>query len=285
MTPNLTRELSKKLAKRVSETNELFAESLASESAQTSTAPLTPVEKLAALQDHKEKYSVMTGIPDHLKFTSQAEYLDALHSQPEATHDSAGEPYVLPNRMQVSLQNAALKKWEDGTPHPDAELHEQIRRDTLMAQPPATTFEDSAHPDTAPRSHAEWIQRATELNTRANRIGLHVLRVPGSHFPVALGPGGALIEVEQLRLSRDPAGLDVQAQGSLQSVTAALSFEERDRAQKARALADMEHYNEQRRAEYAEAIAERAKREAAPAAIAELQRQIAKLTARLDAAS
>lgn len=267
-----------KLAAKIAKTDQMFAESQSS----TTSQAMSSGNKLVDLIEKKQQFSALS---DDDKFQSQADYTAALLSLPEATHDANGEPYALPNRMQLALQNAVLAKAENGTPNPDAEIHEQIRRDTLMAQPPQTVIEDAAHPSSAPRSHQEWMERANALHVRAQRSGLFVLVVPGSHLPVALGPGGAIIEVNSLRLSTDPSGLNVLAQGSLQSVTAALAFEERDRASKQRALADMAAYKAQQDSEYAEAREEQAMRNAAPAMIKELRDEIARLNARLDAQS
>lgn len=259
-----------KLAERIAKTEQLFSESQSS----TSTTATSTGNKLADLIAKKQQFSALS---DADKFQSQADYTAALLSMPEPTHDANGEPYALPNRMQLALQNAALAKAENPSADPDAEIHEQIRRDTLMAQPPQTVIEDAAHPSSAPRSHQEWMDRANALHVRAQRSSLFVLVVPGSHLPVALGPGGQIIEVNSLRLSTDPSGLNVLAQGSLQSVTAALAFEERDRASKQRALADMDVYRAKQQAEFAEAREEQAMRNNAPQTILALQKAVAEL--------
>ena len=269
MTPNLTKEISKQLGKRLAETDALFGESLANESAPT-TPTLTGADKLAAIQEHKAAYSVMTGIPQDLLFQSQAEYDAALAALPEPTHDANGDAYSNGDAFLLKLRDAAIKKALDPPANPDAEIHAQIHRDELMATPAQTTFEDAAHASTAPTTVGEWVAAAEQLDRLARQHGMFVVRIAGSQFPLSLGPGGAIREIEQLRLSTDPSGTNVLAQGSLANMRTALDFEIRDRVASRQRIALMEQYNEQKRAEYAEAVAERAKREAVPQTIEQL---------------
>jgi hypothetical protein len=269
--PGLGKALVDHMAKRVSETDAMFGASIAAESKTASTdAPLSPAEKLAALQEHQKTYSTMTGIPQDLLFQSQAEYDAALAALPEPTHDAAGNPYSNGDSFLLKLKDAAIEKALNPQPSPDAELMAQIHRDELMATPAQTTFEDSVHTAQVPTTVAEWIQAAEELNRLANQHGLFVLRIAGSQFPLSLGPGGAVREIEQLRLSTDPFGNNVLAQGSLAAMRTALDFEIRERTTVKQKLALMEQYREQKAAEFADAQREHAQRTATPALVQEL---------------
>jgi hypothetical protein len=266
-----------KLAKRVAETNALANEILG-----TSLSPSAPApgNKMAAYLAKRQTLSVLR---DEDKFASQQEYDDALYSMPEPTHDGNGEPYRQPDSFLKSLQDAALRRAENPASDPDADLKAELHRQTLISQPPHTELEDAAHSSAAPRSHAEWQERANALNIRAQRIGMYVLVVPGTHVPVALGPGGAVIEVNSLRLSNDPAGRNVLGQGSLQAVSAQLSSEEREYARTKAAIEANEEYARRKAQELADAREEQAIRNSAPQMLAQMRAELADLKAQIAA--
>jgi hypothetical protein len=264
-----------KLAKRVAETNALANEILG-----TSLSPSAPApgNKMAAYLAKRQTLSVLR---DEDKFASQQEYDDALYSMPEPTHDGNGEPYRGPDPFLKSLQDAALRRAQNPASDPDADLKEQLRREALVSTPPHTELEDAAHSHSAPRSHAEWQERANALNVRAQKIGLYILVVPGTHVPVALGPGGAVIEVNSLRLSNDPAGRNVLGQGSLQAIGAQLASEEREYMRTKAAIEATEAYQRRKAQEYADAREQQAIRNSAPQLLAQMRAELADLKAQI----